>query len=84
MANGSDHPEINRMLGSEGSLGEMLGLDAEWAVRAIAAEGNYAEIFEKYLGAGSPLGLPRVSAPSIATAASSIHHRSADDGGGPS
>ena len=59
MANGSDHPEINRMLGSEGSLGEMLGLDAEWAVRAIAAEGNYAEIFEKYLGAGSPLGLPR-------------------------
>ena len=59
MAKGTDHPEINRMLGTEGSLGEMLGLDAEWAVRAIAAEGNYAEIFEKYLGAGSPLGLPR-------------------------
>ena len=35
------------------------GLDSAWAVRAIAAEGNYAEIFEKYLGAGSPLGLPR-------------------------
>ena len=59
MANGTDHPEINRMLGSEGSLGEMLGLDARWAVRAIAAEGNYAEIFDRYLGAGSPLGLPR-------------------------
>ena len=59
MAKGTDHPEINRMLGTEGSLGEMLGLDAKWAVRAIAAEGNYAEIFEKYLGAGSPLGLPR-------------------------
>ena len=59
MAKGTDHPEINRMLGTEGSLGEMLGLDAQWAVRAIAAEGNYAEIFDKYLGAGSPLGLPR-------------------------
>ena len=59
LAEGTDHPEINRMLGTEGSLGEMLGLDAQWAVRAIAAEGNYAEIFHKYLGAGSPLGLPR-------------------------
>ncbi|MDE0203752.1 MAG: amino acid ABC transporter substrate-binding protein [Rhodospirillaceae bacterium] len=59
MAEGTDHPEINRMLGTEGSLGEMLGLDPQWAVRAIAAEGNYAEIFQKYLGAGSPLGLPR-------------------------
>ena len=59
MANGTDHPEINRMLGTEGSLGGLLGLDARWAVRAIAAEGNFAEIFDKYLGAGSLLGLPR-------------------------
>ena len=59
LANGADRPEINRLLGSEGSLGEMLGLDADWAVRAIAAEGNYAEIFDRYFGAGSPLGLPR-------------------------
>ena len=47
------------MLGTEGSLGGMLGLDARWAVRAITAEGNFAEIFDKYLGAGSLLGLPR-------------------------
>ena len=59
MAQGTDHPEINRMLGTEGSLGEMLGLDPQWAMRAIAAEGNYAEIFEKYLGTGSTLALPR-------------------------
>ena len=44
MAEGSDNPEINRMLGKEGSMGKMLGLDAQWAARAIAAEGNYAEI----------------------------------------
>ena len=59
MAMGSDHPEINRMLGSEGSYGEMLGLDAKWAVRAIMAEGNYAEIFDRYLGPDTKLGLQR-------------------------
>ena len=59
MAKGSDNPEINRMLGTEGALGEMLGLDPRWAVRAIAAEGNYGEIFQRYLGTRSPLGLPR-------------------------
>ena len=37
----------------------MLGLDADWAVRAIAAGGNYAEIFKKYLGTNTPLGLSR-------------------------
>ena len=59
MAMGTDHPEINRMLGSEGSYGEMLGLDAKWAVRAIAAEGNYAEIFDRYIGPDTALGLQR-------------------------
>ena len=54
MAEGTDHPEINRMLGTEGSLGEMLGLDAAWAARAIAAGGNYAEIFEENLGRRQP------------------------------
>ena len=59
LARGASRPEIDRMLGTQGSFGAMLGLDPRWAVRAIAAEGNYAEIFDKYLGAGSALGLPR-------------------------
>ena len=59
LARGAGRPEIDRMLGARGSFGAMLGLDPRWAVRAIAAEGNYAEIFDKYLGAGSALGLPR-------------------------
>lgn len=59
MASGSDNPEVNRMLGSEGSFGAMLGLDAQWAVRAIAAEGNYAEIFDRYIGPSTKLGLQR-------------------------
>ena len=58
-AMGTDNPEVNRMLGSEGSTGEMLGLDAQWAVRAIAAEGNYAEIFDRYVGPDTTLGLAR-------------------------
>ena len=58
-AKGTKNPEVNRMLGSEGSMGKMLGLDPQWAVRAIAAEGNYSEIFEKYLGSKTPLGLAR-------------------------
>jgi general L-amino acid transport system substrate-binding protein len=59
MANGTKNPEINRLLGKEGTLGEKLGLDTQWAVRAIDAGGNYAEIFEKYLGVNTPLGLAR-------------------------
>ena len=59
MASGTKNPEINRLLGKEGTLGEKLGLDTTWAVRAIDAGGNYAEIFEKYLGVNTPLGLAR-------------------------
>src|SRR6056297_800349 len=42
-----DRPEVNRMLGTEGHLGGMLGLDAKWAVRIISSVGNYGEVFEK-------------------------------------
>ncbi|MEO1176639.1 MAG: hypothetical protein AAFV87_05700, partial [Pseudomonadota bacterium] len=56
---GTNNPEINRILGTEGTLGEMLGLDAEWAKRAIASEGNYGEIFEKNIGEATPIGLAR-------------------------
>mgnify|MGYP001159420422 FL=1 len=55
----SKNPEIKRLLGTEKSFGKLLGLDASWAVRAIASEGNYAEIFEKYVGSKTPLGLSR-------------------------
>ncbi|WP_135506595.1 amino acid ABC transporter substrate-binding protein [Roseovarius aestuariivivens] len=55
----TDSPEINRLLGTEGNLGEMLGLDADWAMRAIAAGGNYGELFEKNIGENTPVGLAR-------------------------
>jgi len=54
-----NNPEINRMLGTEGNLGEMLGLSKDWAKNAIMAGGNYAEIFERNIGEKTPIGLSR-------------------------
>ena len=50
---------MNRLLGTEGTLGEMLGLEADWAKNAIMAVGNYGEIFEKNIGENTPIGLAR-------------------------
>ena len=54
-----DNPEINRMLGTEGELGAMIGLDAAWAKNAIMAGGNYGELFERNIGENTPIGLAR-------------------------
>lgn len=54
-----NNPEINRLLGTEGDLGAMIGLDAAWAKNAIATGGNYAELFEKNIGENTPIGLAR-------------------------
>ncbi|MEO9819549.1 MAG: amino acid ABC transporter substrate-binding protein [Paracoccaceae bacterium] len=59
MAAAGNNPEVARLLGTEGTLGAMLGLDAEWAQRALAVEGNYAEVFEKNIGEATPIGLAR-------------------------
>jgi len=56
---GTDNPEINRLLGYEGDLGGMLGLSSDWAVNVISAVGNYGEIFERHIGENTPIGLPR-------------------------
>jgi general L-amino acid transport system substrate-binding protein len=58
MRTGSD-PAVQRLLGGAEDLGRLLGLDKEWALRAVKAVGNYGEIFDRNLGANSPLKLPR-------------------------
>lgn len=55
----STHPEVRRLLGTEGEVGSGLGLDAEWALRAVKAGGNYGEIFDQTLGHASPYRLDR-------------------------
>ena len=59
LAKGTNNPEINRLLGTEGDLGAMIGLDAQWAKRAIMAGGNYGEIFAAHIGEATPIGLAR-------------------------
>ena len=56
---GDPNPAVQRLLGVGEDLGKPLGLDREWAYRAIKSVGNYGEIFERNLGAASPLKLPR-------------------------
>jgi general L-amino acid transport system substrate-binding protein len=59
MAASSKDPDIRRMLGAEPGLGKALGLNEDWALRAIQAGGNYGETFERNLGRGSRIGLDR-------------------------
>ena len=56
LARGTDNPEINRMLGSEGDLGAMLGLSKDFGYQIIKQVGNYGEVYSEYL---TPLGLAR-------------------------
>jgi general L-amino acid transport system substrate-binding protein len=55
----SSDPDIQRLLGIRGHAGRALGLSDAWAAQAIGAVGNYGEIFDRDLGAGSPLKLER-------------------------
>lgn len=55
----SPDPELCRLLGLVPGIGTGLGLDDRWALRVITQIGNYGEIFERNLGAGSPLGIDR-------------------------
>ena len=55
----SDNPAVQRILGTSEDSGKLLGLDKDWAYRAIKAVGNYGEIFERNVGPKSPLKLPR-------------------------
>jgi general L-amino acid transport system substrate-binding protein len=52
-------PGLRRLTGAEGGYGKALGVREDWAVRAIAAVGNYGEMFERNLGRDSPLKIER-------------------------
>ena len=59
LAANTKDPETARLLGKEGEYGAILGLSQDWAVKALAAGGNYGEIFAKYIGKDTPIGLER-------------------------
>jgi general L-amino acid transport system substrate-binding protein len=52
-------PSIRRLLGVEGNMGKQLGLRADWGYNIIKMVGNYAEIYDRNLGSGTPLNIPR-------------------------
>jgi general L-amino acid transport system substrate-binding protein len=57
----SDNVNVLRLLGQEGDWGYTdLGLDADALAKAIAAVGNYGEVYDRYMGPqGSSFTLPR-------------------------
>jgi general L-amino acid transport system substrate-binding protein len=59
MVKDSKDPVVQRILGTSEDTGKLLGLDKDWAYRAIKATGNYGEIFERNVGPKSALKLPR-------------------------
>jgi general L-amino acid transport system substrate-binding protein len=55
----SDKPDLKRAFGTDGNLGEQLGLSKDWFYRIIKAVGNYGESYERNVGVGSKLQIAR-------------------------
>jgi general L-amino acid transport system substrate-binding protein len=55
----SQVPDVKRILGKEGDFGKGIGLDNEWAYRIVKQVGNYGEIFDRNVGAGSRIKIDR-------------------------
>jgi general L-amino acid transport system substrate-binding protein len=55
----SKKPDVMRLVGTEGTYGEDLGLTKDWAARIIRRVGNYGEMYERNVGAESKLHIPR-------------------------
>ncbi len=55
----SQKPEVMRLVGTTGNFGQQIGLTNDWAANVIRSVGNYGEVFDRNLGAKSPLAIPR-------------------------
>jgi len=55
----SGDSETRFLLGLDPGVGQSLSLPDTWAMEAVRQVGNYAEIFDRNLGEGSPIGLDR-------------------------
>jgi len=55
----SSKPDVRRLVGTEENYGEQLGLTRDWVVRIVKHVGNYGEVFERNIGTGSKLAIPR-------------------------
>ncbi len=55
----SENPQFKRLLGKEGDFGKGLGLENDWAAQILKQVGNYGESFDRNVGEGSRLAIPR-------------------------
>jgi len=55
----SKKPDVMRLVGTEGTYGEDLGLTKDWAARIIRHVGNYGEVYDRNVGDQSKLQIPR-------------------------
>jgi len=55
----SKDPGVMRLLGTSEDMGQKLGLPADFAYQIIKQVGNYAEMFNRNVGPGTPLDLDR-------------------------
>jgi general L-amino acid transport system substrate-binding protein len=56
---GGGEPVLWFLMGGSRQIGSGLGLADDWVVQVIKANGNYGEMYERDLGSGSALKLPR-------------------------
>ena len=55
----SRKPEVRRLVGTSGDFGQEIGLTNAWSANIVRYVGNYGEVFERNLGARTPLAIPR-------------------------
>ena len=55
----SKKPDVMRLVGTEGAYGEEIDLTRDWAARIIRHVGNYGEVYDRNVGEGSKLKIPR-------------------------
>lgn len=55
----STDARVKRLLDVVGDFGRFMALDNKWAFNVIKAVGNYGEMFERNMGMGSVLKMPR-------------------------
>lgn len=55
----SESEDVKNLLGVTPGVGKNLGISDDWVVNVISAVGNYGEIFDRNVGANSPLKMER-------------------------
>ncbi|HAZ99139.1 MAG TPA: amino acid ABC transporter substrate-binding protein, partial [Halomonas sp.] len=55
----SENPDVMRLLGQDGDFGEAMGLQSDWAYQIVKQVGNYADIYDRNVGADSDFNIAR-------------------------